>query len=167
MKLVDAGWIWTEPHCRRLKVKLTIQKEVFNGVILQQSFPVEFIVQNQQCPDCERSYTEHTWQASVQVRQKVKSKKTFFYLEQMLLKHGVCDNVQSITQQPDGLDFFWDTKSGAMHLLSFLQSVLPIKTKSSERLISQDFSSNTVKKKFTFYAEVRLCLAVMSTRTFT
>ncbi len=28
IKLVDAGFIWTEPHSRRLKVKLTIQKEV-------------------------------------------------------------------------------------------------------------------------------------------
>lgn len=28
VKLVDAGFVWTEPHSRRLKVKLTIQKEV-------------------------------------------------------------------------------------------------------------------------------------------
>lgn len=29
VKLVDAGFVWTEPHSRRLKVKLTVQKEVF------------------------------------------------------------------------------------------------------------------------------------------
>ena len=28
--LVDAGFVWTEPHSKRLKVKLTIQKEVSN-----------------------------------------------------------------------------------------------------------------------------------------
>lgn len=28
VKLVDASFVWTEPHSRRLKVKLTIQKEV-------------------------------------------------------------------------------------------------------------------------------------------
>ena len=28
VKLVDAGFVWTEPHSRRIKVKLTIQKEV-------------------------------------------------------------------------------------------------------------------------------------------
>ena len=28
MHLVDAGFIWTEPHSKRVKVKLTIQKEV-------------------------------------------------------------------------------------------------------------------------------------------
>lgn len=29
VKLLDASFIWTEPHCRRIKVKITIQKEVF------------------------------------------------------------------------------------------------------------------------------------------
>ena len=28
MHLVDAGFIWTEPHSKRVKVKLTVQKEV-------------------------------------------------------------------------------------------------------------------------------------------
>jgi hypothetical protein len=44
-KLIDAGFIWTEPHSKRLKLKLTIQKEVFNGAILQQTFVVEFVVE--------------------------------------------------------------------------------------------------------------------------
>ena len=33
---MDAGFIWTEPHSMRLKVKLTVQGEVLNGAILQQ-----------------------------------------------------------------------------------------------------------------------------------
>jgi nonsense-mediated mRNA decay protein 3 len=49
VKLVDAAFIWTEPHSKRIKVKLTIQKEVFHGAILQQMFVVEFVIQNQQC----------------------------------------------------------------------------------------------------------------------
>ena len=77
---MDAGFIWTEPHSRRLKVKLVIQKEVLNGVRLQQAFAVEFVLQNQQCDACQRSYTDHTWRAMVQVRQKVDHKKTFFLL---------------------------------------------------------------------------------------
>jgi nonsense-mediated mRNA decay protein 3 len=48
-KLIDASFIWTEPHSRRVKVKITIQKEVFNGTKLQQSFVVEYVVKNQQC----------------------------------------------------------------------------------------------------------------------
>ncbi len=71
VKLVDAGFVWTEPHSRRIKVKLTIQKELDSGAKLQQAFVVEFAVQNQQCDDCQRSYTTHTWNSCVQVRQKV------------------------------------------------------------------------------------------------
>lgn len=28
VRLVDAGFIWTEPHSKRLRLKLTVQKEV-------------------------------------------------------------------------------------------------------------------------------------------
>ena len=28
VRLVDIGFIWTEPHSKRIKLKLTIQKEV-------------------------------------------------------------------------------------------------------------------------------------------
>ena len=37
LKLVDSTFIWTEPHCRRVKVKLTLQKEVMHGTILQKN----------------------------------------------------------------------------------------------------------------------------------
>lgn len=33
VRLVDAGFIWTEPHSRRIKVKLVIQKEVYSALI--------------------------------------------------------------------------------------------------------------------------------------
>lgn len=71
LKLVDAGWIWTEPHSKRLKVKLTVQKEVTHGAILQQSFVVTFIVRNRQCDDCQAAFSNQSWRAVVQVRQKV------------------------------------------------------------------------------------------------
>lgn len=34
VKLVDAGFVWTEPHSRRIKVKVTIQKEIANNTQL-------------------------------------------------------------------------------------------------------------------------------------
>jgi hypothetical protein len=70
-RVVDAGFVWTEPHSRRIKVKLTIQKEIESGAKLQQSFIVEFTLQNQQCDVCQRSYTNNTWGTCVQLRQKV------------------------------------------------------------------------------------------------
>ena len=35
VKLIDAQFIWTEPHSRRLKVKITVQKEIESGAALQ------------------------------------------------------------------------------------------------------------------------------------
>lgn len=34
VKLIDAGFLYTEPHSRRLKIKVTVQKEVLNGTLL-------------------------------------------------------------------------------------------------------------------------------------
>ena len=33
VNLVDAGFIWTEPHSKRVKVKLVIQKEVIGNLL--------------------------------------------------------------------------------------------------------------------------------------
>lgn len=68
VKLIDAVWIWTEPHSLRLKIKLTVQKEVINGAVLQQASVVEFVIRNQQCKACEASFAQGNWHAIVQVR---------------------------------------------------------------------------------------------------
>jgi hypothetical protein len=72
VKLVDAGFIWTEPHSKRLKVKITIQAEVFNGAILQQAFVVEYVVENHMCMECNRANANpNTWTACAQVGRRV------------------------------------------------------------------------------------------------
>ncbi|CAP94944.1 Pc21g00470, partial [Penicillium rubens Wisconsin 54-1255] len=49
VRIIDASFIWTEPHSKRLRVKITIQTEAFQGTIVQQQFEVEYVVANQQC----------------------------------------------------------------------------------------------------------------------
>ena len=144
---MDAGFIWTEPHSRRLKTKLSVQSEVFNGAILQQTFVVEYIVETHMCPDCSRAAANpNTWTAVVQVslltcyashvalhpdvpelaahapqpdasmtvlqrqpfnlafvdlqvRQHTEHKRTFMFLEQVILKYnaaGNCINIKDI-----------------------------------------------------------------------
>lgn len=39
-----APQIWQAPTSKRMKVKLTVQKEVMNGAVMQQSMIVDFIV---------------------------------------------------------------------------------------------------------------------------
>ncbi|EMR68852.1 putative nonsense-mediated mrna decay protein 3 protein [Eutypa lata UCREL1] len=105
VRIVDASFIWTEPHSRRVRVKLTVQDTVSDGVLLQQSFEVIYVVAWQQCPECAKSYTANVWRASVQVRQKVQHKRTFLFLEQLILKHGAHKDTINIKEAKDGIDF--------------------------------------------------------------
>ncbi|CEO98458.1 unnamed protein product (mitochondrion) [Plasmodiophora brassicae] len=156
LKLIDAGFVWTEPHSRRLKVKLTVQSSVpqLNDVIVQQTLTIEIVVTLQQCEDCQRSYTEHVWKACVQVRQKADHKRTFLLLEQLILKHGMNQIIQYVKSSPGGLDLFFSSRPKALTMLDFVQSVVPARSKQSKRLISQDFKSNVVNYKFTMLAEI-------------
>jgi len=169
VKLVDAGFIWTEPHSRHIKVKLTIQKDVLNGVKLQQIFAVDFSVQNQQCDACQRSYTDHHWRAQVQVRQKVKHKKTFYLLEQLILKHGAHEKCSGVEQVPAGVDFNFLERSHALKFIDFLGSVVPTRSKAAKQLVSEDIHTANKNFKFTYAVEiVPLCrddLAVVPSRT--
>ena len=127
VRLVDASWVWTEPHSMRLKIRLTIQREVSGGTILQQSFIVTFIVRNQQCIECQASFRTGSWKCLVQVRQRVGHKRTFLYLEQLILKHGAHRGCLSIETFKDGMDFYFPDKGKAARFISFLEDVVPMK----------------------------------------
>lgn len=150
VRIIDASFIWTEPHSRRIKVKITIQQEAFQGTIIQQTFEVEYVVATQQCPDCMKSFTHHTFRAIVQIRQKVPHKRTFLYLEQLILKSGAHKDTVNIKEAKDGLDFYFAQRNHAEKMVDFLSSVVPCKSKKSHELISMDIHTSAKSYKFTF-----------------
>ncbi|KAI6247504.1 60S ribosomal export protein NMD3 [Erysiphe necator] len=154
VRITDASFIWTEPHSKRIKTKLTIQDSVSDGVVLQQTFEVEYIIASQQCPDCAKSYTANIWRACVQVRQKVSHKRTFLYLEQLILKHDAHRDTINIKEVKDGLDFFFSARNQAEKFVDFLNSVTPVRTKKSQELISMDIHTSTKSYKFTYSVEL-------------
>ncbi|KAI9694067.1 MAG: ribosome-binding protein [Bathelium mastoideum] len=154
VRIIDASFIWTEPHSRRIKVKISIQQEAFQGTIIQQTFEVEYVVAFSQCPDCAKSYTAHTWRACVQVRQKVPHKRTFLYLEQLILKHSAHKDTVNIKEVHDGIDFFFSQRNHAEKFVEFLTSVAPVRTKKSQELISVDIHTSSKSYKFTFSVEL-------------
>ena len=137
-----------------MKVKITIQQEAFQGTILQQTFEVEYVVAYHQCPDCAKSFTANTWRAVVQVRQKVPHKRTFLYLEQLILKHSAHKDTINIKEVKDGLDFYYSQRNHAEKFVDFLTSVAPVKTKKSQELISMDIHTSTKSYKFSFSVEL-------------
>lgn len=154
VRLIDASFIWTEPHSKRIKVKVIVQKEVANGAFLEQTFVVEYVVHNQMCMDCHRVEAKDFWNSSVQVRQKVSHKKTFYYLEQIILKHKMHLNVSKISDRPNGLDFFYASKQEARKFTDFLCHVLPCKYQASQKLVSHDTHSNTYNYKTSYSVEL-------------
>ena len=65
----------------------------------------------------------------MQVRQRVGHKRTFLYLEQLILKHGAHRGCLSIETFKDGMDFYFPDKGKAARFISFLEDVVPMKVR--------------------------------------
>ena len=71
VELIDSSWVWTEPHSKRIKLRLTVKARLSAADIsIQQRVMVTFREKNKQCPDCDREFTNRTWDAIVQVRER-------------------------------------------------------------------------------------------------
>eukprot|EP01084_Bolivina_argentea_P079321 143904_1 len=157
IKLINASFVWTEPHSKRIKLRLTIQKEVMSNAIVEKSFEVTFVIANQQCKECQASFTHHTWKACIQVRQKVNHKRTFLFLEQLILKYNMGLHCIGIKEQRDGIDFYFSSRSASQTFMSFLHSIIILQKsndQNSKRLISHDHKSNVANFKYTQNAEL-------------
>jgi nonsense-mediated mRNA decay protein 3 len=84
----------------------------------------------------------------------VPHKRTFLYLEQLVLKHGAHKDTINIKEVKDGLDFFFSARNQAEKFVDFLNSVAPVRTKKSQELISMDIHTSTKSYKFTYSVEL-------------
>ena len=137
VKLLDANFIWTEPHSKRIKVKLDIQKEAL-GVVLQKSFVVEYRLQNLFCPDCHQENADMNSLCTVQVRQHVEHKRTFFLLEQLIIKRNAQVGIAGMEPKKDGIDFKFFSKSKANKFVEFLKSVVPSQVRKTNSLVNKN-----------------------------
>ena len=90
----------------------------------------------------------------MQIRQKVPHKRTFLYLEQLILKHSAHKETINIKEAKDGLDFFFSQRNHAEKFVDFLNSVAPVRVKKSQELISMDIHTSTKSYKFSFSVEL-------------
>ena len=102
--LLDAAWVWTEPHSLRLKVKVTFEAGVLDDKVkLKQTAVADFIVKNKQCLDCIREATDHTWGAMIQIRQRVGHKQSLYMVEHLLTKKELHTLMLNVEVTKDGL----------------------------------------------------------------
>lgn len=52
VRLIDAGFLWTEPHSKRIKMKLTIQKEVRKQGDVSTCGKILFVINNMRWARC-------------------------------------------------------------------------------------------------------------------
>jgi nonsense-mediated mRNA decay protein 3 len=157
LKLVDASFIWTEPNSKRLRIKVTLQKDLQQGGgAIQQDVNLEFIVVFLQCDDCKRTYTPHLFNATVQIRQKsvTKSKRMLFFLEQLIIKHNAHEKIMAVKQVTEGLDFHFGHRSHGQKFVDFVSSMFPATVKLSKHLISHNSNNNTYNYKYAFQLEL-------------
>ncbi|OIT02564.1 hypothetical protein A4A49_11579 [Nicotiana attenuata] len=155
VRLVHAEFIWTEPHSKRIKVKLKVQKEVLHGAILEQAYTVEYVIQDQMCDSCTRVQANpDQWVAAVQLRQHVSHRRTFFYLEQLILKHDAAARAIRIKQMDQGIDIFFSNRSHAVKFVEFIGKVVPIRSRNDKQLVSHDTKSSIYNYKYTFSVEI-------------
>jgi len=154
VKIIDAIFVFTEEHSRRFKIKITVQKEIDNGTVIQNTYLIEFTENYQQCEDCQKSFTPHIWKACLQVRQKVDHKRTFLYLEQLILKHRIHEKCINIVEKDDGIDFHFKSKSAANSMVNFIASKVPCRIKEAKRLISVDVHESKYNYKYSTSCEI-------------
>uniref|UniRef100_A0A0E0N7T5 60S ribosomal export protein NMD3 n=1 Tax=Oryza rufipogon TaxID=4529 RepID=A0A0E0N7T5_ORYRU len=97
--LAAAEFVFTEPHSRRLMLRLRLRGEVLHGsgggVTLEQGHVVEFAVHDRLCDACAMARARAAeppdqcgWSAVVQVRQRASHRRTLLHLEQQVVAHG-------------------------------------------------------------------------------
>jgi len=159
IKVADAAWVWTEPHSMRLRLKLTVRAGVVNGgVQVQQTIMVTFMVRFQQCPECKREYTSRTWQAVVQLRQKRPDgspRKGIFLVETAIRSNKeLRQHILNFETARHGFDFYFLHLHQAQNFSQFLSKVVPIRVKTTSKLVSTDNHSNTANIKYTITCDM-------------
>ena len=144
MRITNPQFLYTEPHSRRIRVQITLEKEALGGTILRQTLIVTFIVNLMQCPQCCEAATprEH-WVANVQIRQESKNKRSLFWLEQQILTHHAHQQAINIVRTDNGIDFHFASKANAHNFIKFIEQRLPVPPfKEHAKLVGEDMQSN-------------------------
>lgn len=157
LRLSHAEFVWTEPHSKRIKVKIRVQGEIASGTMVEQAHIVEFKVCDRLCDKCSKvSVNPDQWVAKVQLRQHVEHRRTFFHLEQLILKHRAARKAIRIVETEQGIDFMFDNKSRAVKFVKFIHEVVPVKYNgdADTSLVSHNSKNNTYNHHHTFSVQI-------------
>ena len=153
LHLVDASWIWTEPHSRRLKVKLTVRKEVLSGTALQQSAVVEFVVRTRNCDGCNKVAAKDLWSAKVQLRQRAEHPRTLLAMEQVIRRQRLAAGA-GVRRTREGLDFTFTSTRAAQTFVGHLKALAACRVTTSETVVAANAKQGTSNVRHSWLVEV-------------
>ncbi|KAH9386531.1 60S ribosomal export protein NMD3 [Nematocida major] len=157
LRLVDAYFIHSEEHSKRVRMKVSIDRteEVgMPGAEHTEELDVTWVIKGKHCLDCARAASNQTWSCVVQLRQKSKTKQTLLLLEQAILKAGLHEETTDIKGEQDGIDFFFNSRTASLKLVRFIEDYAPSRVKVSEQLVTLDKKSNNSRYKFAYSVEI-------------
>ncbi|EIJ89376.1 60S ribosomal export protein NMD3 [Nematocida parisii] len=157
MKLVDAYFIHSEEHSKRVRMRISIDRTGelnMCSVEYSQELEIMWVIKGKHCLDCARAASNQTWNCVVQLRQKSELKQTLLLLEQSILKAGLHEECTDIKGEQDGIDFFYMSRTACLKLVRFIEESVPTKVKSSEQLVKLDKKSNNSRYKFAYSVEI-------------
>jgi nonsense-mediated mRNA decay protein 3 len=122
---------------------------------------VEFIIQWRQCPDCTKESRQRTWQAIVQLRQKRDdtTRRGLLILELAIARNAeIRKDILSVQTKRNGFDFYFPTVDKARHFVQYLGRAAPMKTRTTQAVVSEDVKNNTANVRTTIVCDmVPLC----------
>ena len=142
VKIIDSNFIYTEPHSKLIKIKVTLEKEIEKNIITQ-NLVIDFKEKWLLCRDCQKVQTPHIWVSCVQIRQRVPHKKTMLYLEQIILHNKMQKSALDFKESIDGFDFFFTTRRAGEVFSNWLATVVPSKITYHKKYVSLSTSTFT------------------------
>ncbi|KAE8773239.1 Nonsense-mediated mRNA decay protein 3 [Hordeum vulgare] len=131
VSLSAAEFVFTEPHSKRLMLRLRLRREVLPGcgVALERDHAVEFTVHDRLCNSCSRARADpeqDQWCAVVQLRQRAAHRRTLLHLEHRLAALGAAGSATRVdVTGAGGIDFFFASRSQAASLVALIASLAP------------------------------------------
>ena len=158
LHLVDASWIWTEPHSMRFRLCLTVRAEM-SSVLVEQRCRVELHCAFQQCPECNREATKRTWHAVVQLRQKRPDSDDCPGITRVEEAIGQNKDLRQHVLRLDdasngGLDFYFLHLSHAQTFVHAIQRLAPLRVHTAVQQVSTNVHNHTAHMKHTLTCDM-------------
>lgn len=149
LTIVEAKFLWTEPHSKRIHICIVYEKDVLDRTKIRQPLKLEFHIRNKVCKSCSKIKDKSSWSSMVQIRQQANTTNLLLRLEKDLRDANAHLNATQIGSSATGLDVTFDEDKYAHEFVRFVRSHVPSSYQQTRKVISTDIRSGGHNIKYT------------------